>query len=178
LGRSQASLLNLAEQSEIGGMRVGMSAPWRRRCGASVVPNALGRDHAVDRSFQMMSAITVWCVGPALAAGPQLIGKTARRQAPRQARGLEPVETAAALHLTASFRQNRLVQPGGACLQVIRPMTSPASRLLQLHRCSASARRRQRTALQCCGSRIAFEDGPPSSRWLRHQLRRYSVGNS
>jgi hypothetical protein len=57
-----------------------------------------------DRALQMVPAITEWSVGPALVAGPQFIGETARRQAPRPSRGLEPVETAAALHPTASLR--------------------------------------------------------------------------
>ena len=51
-----------------------------------------------DRALRMVPAITEWCVGPALVAGPEFFGETARRQAPRPSRGLEPVETAAALH--------------------------------------------------------------------------------
>jgi hypothetical protein len=50
-----------------------------------------------DRILRMMLAITEWGVGPTLVAWPQVIGETARRQAPRPSRGLEPVETAAAL---------------------------------------------------------------------------------
>jgi hypothetical protein len=33
----------------------------------------------MGRAPQMEPAITEWCVGPALVAGPQIIGKTVRR---------------------------------------------------------------------------------------------------
>jgi len=46
-------------------------------------------------------------VGPALAAGPRFARQMVRRQAPRHARGLEPVETAATLRPTLKKRRWR-----------------------------------------------------------------------
>ena len=70
---------------------------------SSISPVRLAGLMQSDRTQRMMSAITELCVDAALVAGPQFIGRTARRQA-------------AALHPTASFRLSLTVASIGADL--------------------------------------------------------------
>ena len=64
------------------GRTVRVADAWRRRLARlRLGPTPFAGTMQSNLASRMISAITVWCVGPALAAGPQLIGKTARRQA-------------------------------------------------------------------------------------------------